>query len=207
MSFPRPDWARVSASEAEAIRAALRAARGIDRLGGRREVLAERHIPALYELVRDPAVSDPIYIIAKPVTPASVAVWAAEMIAAQGRGEGLTLMNFDVEGALIGFTEALVWPDFAAGEIGGALRADHQGRGEGPTGFVAIVDWLFDEIGVRRIALTAATDNLRSQKMIDRAGFVRRGEIDSLRPDGSIRRSVYWELEREVWRQVKSGEL
>jgi RimJ/RimL family protein N-acetyltransferase len=49
------------------------------------------------------------------------------------------------------------------------------------------------------MCLTAALDNIRVQKGIDRAGFVRMGERDAVRSDGSIRRSVYWEITAEQW--------
>ena len=56
-----------------------------------------------------------------------------------------------------------------------------------------------EQLGVRLIALTAALDNVRSAASIDAAGFRRMGEIDSVRPDGTTRRSLYWELTREEW--------
>jgi len=49
------------------------------------------------------------------------------------------------------------------------------------------------------IARTAALDNGRSAASIDAAGFRRMGEMDSVRPDGTTRRSLYWELTREEW--------
>ncbi|MBJ7411713.1 MAG: hypothetical protein JHD15_15290 [Phenylobacterium sp.] len=51
------------------------------------------------------------------------------------------------------------------------------------------------------MCLTAALDNVRSQKGIDAAGFRRMGEREAVRPDGTTRRSVYWELTRDEWRQ------
>ena len=67
-----------------------------------------------------------------------------------------------------------------------------------------MADWAFEIIGIRLMGLTAALDNVRSQRMIDGAGFKRMGERDSVRPDGSVRRSVYWELTREDWRALRA---
>lgn len=53
------------------------------------------------------------------------------------------------------------------------------------------------------MCLTAATDNARSAKLIDRIGFVRMGERDAVRPDGTTRRSLYWEMTREAWERAK----
>ena len=58
---------------------------------------------------------------------------------------------------------------------------------------------------MRLMCLTAALDNVRSQRMIDNAGFVRMGERDGVRPDGTRRASVYWEQTREQWRKRRSG--
>ena len=59
---------------------------------------------------------------------------------------------------------------------------------------------LFEVLGLRLIGVTAALDNIRSAKAIDGAGFRRMGERDSVRPDGTVRRSLYWELTRDEWR-------
>jgi RimJ/RimL family protein N-acetyltransferase len=59
--------------------------------------------------------------------------------------------------------------------------------------------WIFETLGVRLMCLTAALDNVRSQKGIDAAGFRRMGEREVTRADGTKRASVYWELSRDEW--------
>ena len=61
---------------------------------------------------------------------------------------------------------------------------------------------MFVHLGVRLIGLTAALDNVRSARLIEAAGFVPMGERESHRPDGSVRRSRYWELTREAWQAL-----
>jgi RimJ/RimL family protein N-acetyltransferase len=61
------------------------------------------------------------------------------------------------------------------------------------------IAWMFEVLKVRLIGLTAALDNVRSAKAIDGAGFKRMGEVESLKPDGATRRSLYWELTRDEW--------
>ena len=58
---------------------------------------------------------------------------------------------------------------------------------------------LLNALGVRLVGLTAAVDNVRSARVIEAAGFVSMGERESVRPDGSVRVSRYWELSREAW--------
>jgi hypothetical protein len=47
--------------------------------------------------------------------------------------------------------------------------------------------------------LELLADPVRSTKLIERMGFVRMGERDAIRPDGTIRRSHYWEMTRDAW--------
>lgn len=83
------------------------------------------------------------------------------------------------------------------------MRARLQSSGSGGAGAMATVDWIFANLKVRLMCLTAATDNARSAKLIDRIGFVRMGERDAVRPDGTTRRSLYWEMTREAWERAK----
>ena len=62
---------------------------------------------------------------------------------------------------------------------------------------------MFESLGVRLIGLTAALDNVRSARIIEGVGFVPMGERDGVRPDGTVRRSRYWEMTREAWRARK----
>ena len=39
---------------------------------------------------------------------------------------------------------------------------------------------------------------------IDGAGFTRMGEMESHRPDGTTRRSLYWEMTRDQWADLRS---
>ena len=73
-------------------------------------------------------------------------------------------------------------------------------RGRSGVGMAHTFGWIFETLGVRLMCLTAALDNVRSQKGIDATGFRRMGGRDVVRPDGSVRASVYWEMTREEWR-------
>ena len=106
---------------------------------------------------------------------------------------------------ILSYSQITVWPERASAEIAGAMRADIQGAGGGGEGAVRSFSWMFDALKVRLIGLTAAPDNVRSIKLIDRAGFVRMGERESVRPDGTVRRSLYWEMTRDGWAQLQAG--
>ena len=64
---------------------------------------------------------------------------------------------------------------------------------------LAAVEWCFDQLGVLRICETTAVDNERSIRLLSRLGFRQMGEVISVRPDGTTRPSLYWEMSREDW--------
>lgn len=196
MSAPPKTVLVASPEEEAAIRAAVRGA-DVAPLG--RVLAAPEHAEALADLLRDPAVSDPIYDLPRPFTTASVEAWIAACEAARKAGACLLMLTLDEAGAVASYSKITVWPERSSAEVGGAMRADRQNSGQGAAGAGRLFGWVFETLGVRLMGLTAATDNIRSARLIDATGFVRMGERDSQRPDGTIRRSLYWEMTREAW--------
>jgi RimJ/RimL family protein N-acetyltransferase len=199
MSAPPKTVLQASPEEAAAIRAAVRSP-DLAALGPGRVVATGEHAAAVADFFSDPAVSDPIYDLPRPFTEDNVRDWIEAADALRQRGEGLLVLTFTSEGELISYSKFSIWPDRSSGELGGAMRADRQGGGRGGAGMAASLDWMFERLGVRLIGLTAALDNVRSARAIDSAGFTRMGERDGVRPDGTVRRSLYWEMTREAWR-------
>ena len=198
MSAPPVTVLQASPEEAAAIRNAVRAA--TDRV-----LAGPEHVDGLLALLSDPRVSDPIYDLPRPSTRDSVARWVAESRAAHERGECLLSVTLDEAGEVAGYSRISVWPDRSSAEIAGAARADRQNTGRGRGGVSNAAAFMFETLGVRLIGLTAALDNVRSIAAIDGAGFVRMGERENVRPDGTVRRSLYWELTREAWRASREG--
>ena len=195
MSAPPRTVLTASPAEEAAIRAAVRAADG-------HTVAGPAHVEGLLALLSDPAVSGPIYVLPRPITREAVAAWVAESEALRQDGRCLLSVNFDEAGAMAGYTRITVWPERASGELAGARRADLQNSGGRRSGVARSVAWMFEVLGLRLIGLTAALDNVRSAKAIDGAGFKRMGEVESVKPDGTIRRSLYWELTRAEWARM-----
>lgn len=167
-------------------------------MGPGRVLAAAAHAEATLDLLGDPAVSEPIYALPKPLTLASVSRWIDDCEQARQKGECLLILNVH-EGLVTGYSKVTVWPDRSAAELGGAIRANLQNAGAGGAGAAHTIGWIFKTLNVRLICLTAAIDNVRSAKLIDRMGFKRMGERDAQRPDGTIRRSIYWELRADEW--------
>jgi RimJ/RimL family protein N-acetyltransferase len=200
VSAPPKTVLHASPEEAEAIRAAVRGADPTG-LGPGREIAELKHVPGLVALLSDERVSGPIYDLPRPITPDSVTRWVAENQARRLAGEALLMVTLDDQGQVSGYSHIQVWPERSSAELAGAIRADLQSRGQGGRGMAHTFGWIFETLGVRLMCLTAALDNVRSQKGIDAAGFRRMGQRDAVRPDGTLRPSVYWEMTRDEWRQ------
>lgn len=193
MSAPPKTVLTATPEEEAAIRAAVRAAAGFT-------VAGPEHVDGLLALLSDPRVSDPIYDLPRPFTRDSVAKWIADSEALRQEGRCLLAVTLDEAGQVAGYSRFSVWPERSSAELAGARRADLQNSGAGRQGVAHSIAWMFEVLGVRLIGLTAALDNIRSAKAIDGAGFTRMGEVESLRPDGTTRRSLYWEMSRDDWR-------
>lgn len=190
----------VSTEKAEAIRAAVRSADGVPPTGSGITRLAElSDAPALLDFFSDPAVHAPIYSIPRPLTEASVAEFIQQNRDEQARGEGLLSLSLDPSGKIAGYSDFQFWPQWGAGELAGALRSDRQGQGQGGRGILTTFDWMFDVLGLELICSTAALDNVRTARMLDGLGFTRMGEVESTRPDGTVRRSLVWEMTKAEW--------
>ncbi len=192
MSAPPKTVLMATQEEAAAIIAAVRGAAG-------HTVAGLEHVDGLLALLADERVSGPIYDLPRPITRETVAKWVADSEALRQQGRCILALSFDATGAVAGYSRFTVWPERSSAELAGARRADLQNTGGGRTGVARSIAWMFEVLGVRLIGLTAALDNVRSAKAIDGAGFRRMGEVESVRPDGTIRRSLYWELARDEW--------
>lgn len=199
MSAPPDTVLQVSPEEAAAIREAVLTA-DLATLGPGRSLAGPQDAADLTAFLADPRVTDAIYDLPRPFTLDNVGRWIAESEALRLEGRRLLILTRDEAGEIAGYSCVSVWPDRSAAELAGALRADRQSGGQGGAGALHTFGWIFDALGVRLMCLTAATDNVRSARLIDAAGFVRMGTRDAVRPDGTTRVSLYWEVTREQWR-------
>lgn len=201
MSAPPKTILAVSLQEELAIREAVRSA-DPSTMGPGRVLAVPEHASAAFDLLSDPAVSDPIYDLPGPLTLQSVADWIRDAERLRQLGEACLVLTMAPDGRAMGYSRMTVWPDRAAAELAGAIRAGLQNSGSGGAGAAFTIGWIFAMLRVRLICLTAALDNVRSTRLIDRMGFRRMGERDGTRPDGTVRRSHYWELTREEWDDI-----
>ncbi|MEL6860655.1 MAG: GNAT family N-acetyltransferase [Pseudomonadota bacterium] len=154
---------------------------------------------AFLTFLSDPEIHDPIYSLPRPLTVESVRAFIEQRRSEQERGEGLLFLSFDEDNEVVAFTDFEIWPEWGAGDLGGAYRRDQQGRGGGGNGVKLAFTWMFEALLLERIVATAALDNVRTARIMDRLGFQHMGEITSQRPDGGTRQSLVWELDRAEW--------
>ena len=146
-----------------------------------------------------PAVHAPIYSLPRPLTLESVAAFIAQHREQQRRGEGILFVR-NVDGQIMGYSDFQIWPQWAAGELGGALHPSLHARGVGARGAADSFEWMFETLDLDLLCNTASHDNVPTQRLLDGLGFERRGEVISQRPDGTTRASLVWEITREAWR-------
>lgn len=190
-----------TAQQAAAIRAAVAAATKLCSTGESSRLANPGDAASFHEFLSDPRIHAPIYTLPRPLTVDSVRAFIADHVAQRADGTGLLFLNFDEQGRISGYSDIYIWPQWAAGELGGALHPDRQGQRQGIEGARQSFTWMFDMLGLDLICETAAPDNIRSAKMLDHLGFRRMGEIVSRRADGTTRPSLVWEITRAEWEE------
>lgn len=197
----------MSAARQAEIRDAVRGATGIPFDNAPSRLATREDADALYRFLSDPAIHGPIYNLPVPLTPETVGGFIRRNQDAQARGEGMLFLRFDPEGEVLGYSEFCIWPEWGAGDLGGAIRADHQGKRVGAQGALQTFSWMFKSLRLDLLVATGALDNVRTARLLDGIGFARKGEMTSHRPDGGSRQSLVWEVTRQAWQARHSVEL
>lgn len=190
---------RTSPEQEEAIRAAVRAVEALPSSGAYSRLAEPGDAEDFRAFLDDPHVAGWIYSLPRPLTVESVENYIRERRAARERGEGLLFLSCDEDGGISGYSDIQVWPQWAAGEIAGAIRPDRQNRGQGGAGMIASLTWMFEALHLDLICNTTARDNVRIQSLFEKTGFAYKGDTESLRPDGTTRVSQVWEVTRDAW--------
>lgn len=193
-----------SDEEAQRLRDFVRQAEMMNgRIAGAR-VARPEDAAALADLLGHDSIGPRIYTLPNPITTETMAAFIENHLAQRARGEGILFVSFNAAAAATAYFDVELWPQWSAAKFGGAVRAERQGRGFGGACGLAAVEWCFDQLGVSRICETTARDNDRSIRLLSRLGFVQMGEAIALRPDGTTRPSLYWELSRQDWLAAKA---
>jgi len=189
----------ITAKKTKAIRDAVCAATEMATETDRSRLARPKDAEAFHAFLSDPAIHTPIYSLPRPLTLETVGTFIEDHHKERARGEGLLFLNCGKDGIVGGYTDLTIWPEWAAGEMGGAVHPDRQGARRGILGAELGFSWMFETLGLELICETAALDNFRTAKLLDHLGFRRMGEVGSVRPDKTTRRSRVWEVTRDEW--------
>ncbi len=192
---------RATDQKAAAIRAMVAAATAIATENDSSRLATVEDAAIFHEFLSDPQIHAPIYTLPSPLTVDAVRGFIADHRQQRERGTGLLFLNCSARGEIGGYIDICVWPQWAAGELGGAVHPDRQGKRRGIEGARLSFDWMFDVLGLDLICETAALDNHRTAHLLDGLGFRRMGEIVSHRDDGTTRPSLVWEVSRTEWKE------
>lgn len=202
MSSPKQiPFTRTPASpeQANAIRDAVQQATAMPTDGPLSRLATPADAYAFFEFLQDPAIYAPIYSLPTPLTLENVTAFIVDYEAQRRAGTGLLFFSHTPDGALSGYTDLTLWPQWGAGELGGAVHPNRQGQRKGVDGARRAFGWMFDTLGVSLICETAALDNIRTARLLDSLGFRRMGETISTRADGTTRPSLVWEITSAEW--------
>jgi RimJ/RimL family protein N-acetyltransferase len=130
--------------------------------------------------------------IPQPYTAADANAWLSQTRHAWSDGAGCPFAVVDAAtGRLLGGI-GLRWNDRVnqVGEVGYWARRDARGRGVTTRAVRLVADWALRFAGCERLVLRADTLNIPSQRVAERAGFVREGIERSARFSPRQRRRV-----------------
>ena len=153
----------------------------IDLPGARLRPLRATDAAALHAYLRDPAVTE---LTAYPVvTMTLVEAMIERCIRRWDAGEpskwGIALEHDDQLVGTCGFND---WsPVHRWAELAYDLAQSHWGKGLMRQAVAAVLEWTFRQDQVDRVHAYVRVDNERSQRLLDRSGFVREGRLRSYR--------------------------
>jgi RimJ/RimL family protein N-acetyltransferase len=78
--------------------------------------------------------------------------------------------------------------DTGLAEVGYWLRREARGRGAATTAVRLVSNWAFEQLGIQRMSLMTAPENVASQRVAERAGFTREGLLRAWMPTPHDRR-------------------
>jgi RimJ/RimL family protein N-acetyltransferase len=153
----------------------------------RLEPLTELHIDAVSQLIADPEVLR-FTRVPEPPPPGFARTWISnyEKARAEGTREGFAAIGAD--GEFLGLALApSIDRDGLEVELGYIVASEARGRGVATEMLRQLTRWAFDELGAQRIYLMIDPRNPASERVAERAGYVREGVMRSIHVKQGIR--------------------
>jgi RimJ/RimL family protein N-acetyltransferase len=161
--------------------------------------LAPAHEPALAALVQDEDVRTYTRVPTKP-TPGFAATWLDSYVKGWRDGSRAGFAVETHEGEFLGLGLFVrIEHDAQQGEIGYVVGPAARGKGVATSTLRLLTDWGFAQLGLERIELWIDTTNPGSERVAERAGYVREGVLRSYWFKEDIRRDFgIWSRLRTV---------
>jgi RimJ/RimL family protein N-acetyltransferase len=119
-------------------------------------------------------------LVPSPYTERDARAWLASNKNRRSRGEQLELAVTATGGALLGSIalNEIDWNQPRA-RLGYWVARDERGRGVATRAVSLLSRWALEELGLARLELRTETENVASQRVAERSGFVREGVLRS----------------------------
>jgi RimJ/RimL family protein N-acetyltransferase len=151
--------------------------------------------PDVAELVAaldgDPEITHWMHQIPQPYTESDARGYISASTAVWRAGSGATFAVRDESQRIAGsLGMRVIDAEDDVVEVGYWTAAHSRGRGLTTRALVLVSHWLFDTVGAARIQLRADVENIASQRVAEKAGFVREGVLRSSGVNARLRRRV-----------------
>jgi RimJ/RimL family protein N-acetyltransferase len=137
------------------------------------------HVPGVEAMLEDADVRRHTRIPSEP-PPGFAATWIDRYVEAwdDGSRAGFAIETLEGEFLGLGMVIEIEWDGLQA-EIGYVLSPAARGRGAATRTVRLLTDWAFEELGMERLALWIDVENSASERVAERAGYVREGVLRS----------------------------
>ncbi len=139
-------------------------------------------VPTLIECIDgDEEMTHWMDAIPQPYRDADAHAWIEQASSYWNSGTSAPFAVTDADtGAVLGGVGFGWVGDERVGEVGYWLRSEARGRGLTSRAVSLVSRWAFAELGCERLQLRADADNLASQRVAEKAGFMREGVLRSV---------------------------
>jgi RimJ/RimL family protein N-acetyltransferase len=147
-------------------------------------------VPAIVAACNEPAIATFLDKVPQPYSEADAHAWldVVERNWANGSFAGFAI---EVDGRAIGSISAGFHEDDPRrAECGYWLAAPERGRGLTTRALRLLARWAFESCGLERLQLRADVNNVASQRVAEKAGFVREGVLRAYHYNPRVRRRV-----------------
>ncbi len=161
----------------------------------------QEDIPAIVELLQDPAIARMTLYVPFPYTEEDARTWLAAQEQSRQKGTGYTFAIVRREdGALIGAIDIRPNARHKKAGVGYWIGKPYWNQGYATEALRAIIRYGFETLGLKRIQADHFVENPASGRVMEKAGMKREGLLRAYTyKDGRFRDHVMYAILREDW--------